>query len=152
MKVIDPKSMLIGVLITLLAFSTLGLRPNTDELGHLVVRSLTIEDDRGVIMGYLGNGYMQTYNQYGEPTLFIGTGKDGGGYMRSYNGNGDESAYVGTGRMGGGYIRTYNNSKKETSYLGTGSDHAGQLRIYTKDGETSSYLGEGYYQAYNQFG
>ena len=79
MKVIDPKSMLIGVLITLLAFSTLGLRPNTDELGHLVVRSLTIEDDRGVIMGYLGNGYMQTYNQYGEPTLFIGTGKDGGG-------------------------------------------------------------------------
>ena len=116
MTVIDPKSMLIGVLITLLAFSTLGLRPNTDELGHLVVRSLTIEDDRGVIMGYLGNGYMQTYNQYGEPTLFIGTGKDGGGYMRSYNGNGDESAYVGTGRMGGGYIRTYNNSQKETAY------------------------------------
>ena len=81
MKVIDPKSMLIGVLITLLAFSTLGLRPKTDELGHLVVRSLTIEDDRGVIMGYLGNGYMQTYNQYGEPSLFIGTGKDGGGYI-----------------------------------------------------------------------
>ena len=100
MKVIDPKSMLIGILITLLVFSTLGLRPKTDELGHLVVRSLTIEDDRGVIMGYLGNGYMQTYNQYGEPTLFIGTGKDGGGYMRAYNGNGDESAYVGTGRMG----------------------------------------------------
>ena len=144
MKVIDPKSMLIGVLITLLAFSTLGLRPKTDELGHLVVRSLTIEDDRGVIMGYLGNGYMQTYNQYGEPTLFIGTGKDGGGYMRAYNGNGDESAYVGTGRMGGGYIRTYNNSQKETAYLGTGSDHAGQLRIYNKEGKTSSYLGEGY--------
>ena len=122
MKVIDPKSMLIGILITLLVFSTLGLRPKTDELGHLVVRSLTIEDDRGVIMGYLGNGYMQTYNQYGEPTLFIGTGKDGGGYMRAFNGNGDESAYVGTGRMGGGYIRTYNNSKEETSYLGTGSD------------------------------
>ena len=58
MKVIDPKSMLIGILITLLVFSTLGLRPKTDELGHLVVRSLTIEDDRGVIMGYLGNGYM----------------------------------------------------------------------------------------------
>ena len=65
MKVIDPKSMLIGALATLLIFTTLGLRPKTDELGHLVVRSLTIEDDRGVIMGYLGNGYMQTYNQYG---------------------------------------------------------------------------------------
>jgi len=55
MKVIDPKSMLIGVLITLLAFSTLGLRPNTDELGHLVVRSLTIEDDRGVFVQVLGD-------------------------------------------------------------------------------------------------
>ena len=92
MRVIDPKSIIIGVLGTLLIFATLGFRAKTDELGHLVVRSLTIEDDRGVIMGYLGNGYMQTYNQYGEPTLFIGTGKDGGGYMRSYNGNGDESA------------------------------------------------------------
>ena len=78
MKKIDLKSLLIGILSTMLVFSTLGLRSKTDELGHLVVRSLTIEDDRGVIMGYLGNGYMQTYNQYGEPTLFIGTGKDGG--------------------------------------------------------------------------
>ena len=112
MKKIDPKSLIIGALATMLVFSSLGLRSKTDELGHLVVRSLTIEDDRGVIMGYLGNGYLQTYNQYGEPTLFVGTGKDGGGYMRSYNGNGDESAYVGTGRMGGGYIRTYNNSQK----------------------------------------
>ena len=92
MKKIDPKSLIIGALATMLVFSSLGLRSKTDELGHLVVRSLTIEDDRGVIMGYLGNGYMQTYNQYGEPTLFVGTGKDGGGYMRSYNGNGDESA------------------------------------------------------------
>ena len=60
MRVIDPKSIIIGVLGTLLIFSTLGFRAKTDELGHLVVRSLTIEDDRGVIMGYLGNGYMQT--------------------------------------------------------------------------------------------
>ena len=152
MKSIDIKSLIIGILFTLLTFSVFGFKGKSDEFGHLVVRSLTIEDDRGVIMGYLGNGYMQTYNQYGEPTLFIGTGKDGGGYMRAFNGNGDESAYVGTGRMGGGYIRTYNNSKEETSYLGTGSDHAGQLRIYNKEGETSSYLGEGYLQAYNQFG
>ena len=42
MKVIDPKSMLIGALATLLIFTTLGLRPKTDELGHLVVRSLSL--------------------------------------------------------------------------------------------------------------
>ncbi len=101
MKFIDIKSFLIGILSTLLIITTFGFKNKSDEFGHLVVRSLTIEDDRGVIMGYLGNGYMQTYNQYGEPTLFIGTGKDGGGYMRAFNGNGDESAYVGTGRMGG---------------------------------------------------
>ena len=60
MKVIDIKSVIIGSLITLLIFSNLGFRPETDELGHLIVRSLTVEDDRGVIMSYLGNGYMQT--------------------------------------------------------------------------------------------
>ena len=101
MKVIDIKSIIIGILITLLFLAVYGFRSETDELGHLVVKSITVEDDRGVIMGYLGNGYMQTYNQFGEPTLFVGTGKDGGGYLRAYNGNGDESAYVGTGRMGG---------------------------------------------------
>ena len=147
MKSIDLKSMIIGVLGTLLIFSTFGFRTQTDELGHLVVRSLTIEDDKGVIMGYLGNGYYQAYNQFGEPTLFVGTGKDGGGYLRAFNGNGDESAYVGTGRLGGGYIRTYSNSGKETSYLGTGSDNAGQLRFYNHIGETASYIGEGYFQA-----
>ena len=76
MKVIDIKSIIIGVLITLLILSVFGFRPETDELGHLVVKSITIEDDRGVVMGYMGNGYMQTYNTFGEPTLFVGTGKD----------------------------------------------------------------------------
>ena len=126
MKVIDIKSIIIGILITLLFLAVYGFRSETDELGHLVVKSITVEDDRGVIMGYLGNGYMQTYNQFGEPTLFVGTGKDGGGYLRAFNGNGDETAYVRTGRMGGGYIRTYNNDGKEASYLGTGSDNSGQ--------------------------
>ena len=56
MKAIDLKSILIGVLITLLFLSTFGFRPETDELGHLVVKSITIEDDRGVVMGYMGNG------------------------------------------------------------------------------------------------
>ena len=78
MKVIDIKSIIIGILITLLFLAVYGFRSETDELGHLVVKSITVEDDRGVIMGYLGNGYMQTYNQFGEPTLFVGTGKDGG--------------------------------------------------------------------------
>ena len=152
MRVIDPKSAVIGALGMLLILATFGFRPDTDELGHLTVRSLTIENDRGVIMTYLGNGYMQTYNEFSEPTLFIGTGKDGGGLMRTYNGSGDESAYLGTGRLGGGYVRTYNNSGKETTYLGTGSDNSGQLRIYTQDGETASYLGNGFLQSYNKFG
>ena len=60
MKVIDIKSIIIGVLIALLILSVYGFRSETDELGHLVVKSITIEDDRGVVMGYMGNGYMQT--------------------------------------------------------------------------------------------
>ena len=71
MKVLDIKSMIIGVLITLLFLSIYGFRPETDELGHLVVKSITVEDDRGVVMGYMGNGYMQTYNTFGEPTYLL---------------------------------------------------------------------------------
>ena len=76
MKVIDIKSIIIGILVTLLILAIYGFRTEADEFGHLVVKSITVEDDRGVIMGYLGNGYMQTYNQFGEPTLFVGTGKE----------------------------------------------------------------------------
>ena len=56
MKAIDLKSILIGVLITLLFLSAFGFRPETDELGHLVVKSITIEDERAVVIGYMGNG------------------------------------------------------------------------------------------------
>ena len=54
MKFIDLKSIIIGALGMLLVFSSFGFRSDTDELGHLTVRSLTVEDDRGIIMGYLG--------------------------------------------------------------------------------------------------
>ena len=54
MKVIDPKSLIIGALGTLLIFTAFGFRTQTDELGHLVVRSLTIEDDRIGYNHYLG--------------------------------------------------------------------------------------------------
>ena len=50
MRVIDVKSAIIGALMALLIISNLGFRNETDELGHLIVRSLTVEDDRGVIM------------------------------------------------------------------------------------------------------
>ena len=36
MKVIDPKSAVIGALVALLIFSALGLRPKTDELGYII--------------------------------------------------------------------------------------------------------------------
>jgi len=39
---IDIKSAMIGMLFTLLILSVFGFRTETDELGHLVVKSLTI--------------------------------------------------------------------------------------------------------------
>ena len=47
MRVIDIKSIIIGILITLLFLAVYGFRSETDELGHLVVKSITVADDRG---------------------------------------------------------------------------------------------------------
>ena len=136
MKFIDVKSAIIGVLITLLFLSIYGFRPETDELGHLVVKSITVEDDRGVVMGYMGNGYMQTYNTFGDSTLLDGTSKDGVGYSRAYHGEGVESAYVGSGSLGGGDLPTYNNSDRETSALGTVTVYSVRLPIDDHQGVT----------------
>lgn len=100
MKQVDLKSFLIGVLVTSLAFVSIGADEanNTDgNLGDIVVNSITIRDD-----GH--GGFITAYNQDHKRTLYLGTGKDENGYVQTYNKYEEPTAYIGSNRDMDGVI------------------------------------------------
>ena len=52
----------------------------------------------------MGNGYIQAYNQFGERTLFLGTGSSGGGYLRTNNKFETETVFLGTNNANEGLV------------------------------------------------
>ncbi len=100
MKQVDIKSFLIGVLVTMLAFVSIGADEaeiEDGDLGDIVVNSITIRDD-----GH--GGFITAYNQDQKRTLYLGTGKDENGYVQTYNKYQEPTAYIGSNRDMDGVI------------------------------------------------
>ena len=132
MKSIDIKSVIIGILGTILVFVSIGA---TDKnLGDITVNSIKVMDDGT-------GGFIQTHNADGKMTAYLGTGEDGIGFLRTYNADGKQTSYLGTGEEGFGFLRTFNTDGKETSYLGTGEDGSGILTIQNMEGELIAGFG-----------
>ena len=94
MKQVDIKSFLIGVLVTMLAFVSIGADEaeiEDGDLGDIVVNSITIRDD-----GH--GGFITAYNQDQKRTLYLGTGKDENGYVQTYNKYEQPTSYIGSNR------------------------------------------------------
>ncbi len=100
MKHVDIKSFLIGVLVTMLVFISIGAdEPESKDrdFGDIVVNSITIRDD-----GH--GGFITAYNQDQKRTLYLGTGKDENGYVQTYNKFEEPTAYIGSNRDMDGVI------------------------------------------------
>ena len=100
MKQVDIKSFLIGVLVTMLVFVSIGADEaeiEDGDLGDIVVNSITIRDD-----GH--GGFITAYNQDQKRTLYLGTGKDENGYVQTYNKYQEPTAYIGSNRDMDGVI------------------------------------------------
>ena len=95
MKSIDIKSVIIGILGTILVFVSIGA---TDKnLGDITVNSITVLSDGS-------GGYIKTYNAEGKQTSYLGTGGTGG-FLETYNIYSNKTAYLGTGTKGYGIIK-----------------------------------------------
>ena len=96
----DIRSFLIGVLLTMLTFVTIGADDadiKDGNWGDIVVNSITIKDD-----GH--GGFITAYNQDHKRTLYLGTGKDENGYVQTYNRFEEPTAYIGSNRDMDGVI------------------------------------------------
>ena len=107
MKSIDIKSVIIGVLGTVLVFVSIGA---TDKnLGDIEVRSISIKNSYGKEVGWWGSstngfGFLETMDAEGKQTVYLGTSEDGGGLLETKNEHGAMVGYFGAGKDQDGMI------------------------------------------------
>ena len=140
MKSIDIKSVIIGVLGTILVFISIGATGL--NLGDIEVRSISIKNSYGKEVGWWGSstngfGFLETMDADGKQTVYLGTSEDGGGLLETKT-NGNKTAY-----LGGGALKTYDTNGKEIVSLGLGKHGGGFLEIKNEHGAMVGYFGAG---------
>ena len=156
MKSINIKSVIIGVLGTILVFISIGAKSQYEHLSDIVCNSITVLDNGtggyikisnsdGKQTSYLGtaengDGFLTTFNSDGKKTTFLGTAKEGGfGFLTTFN-DGKKTTFLGTAKEGGfGFLTTFNDGK-ETTYLGTSEGGSGILETFNKHGVMVGYF------------
>ena len=110
MKSIDIKSVIIGVLSTILVFVSIGAKSQYEHLGDIVCNSITAEN---------GDGFLTTFNSDGKKTTFLGTAKEGGfGFLTTFN-DGKQTTFLGTSEGGSGILETFNKHGVMVGYFGS---------------------------------
>ena len=134
MKCIDIKSIIIGVLGTILVFVSIGAKSQYEHLSDIVCNSITVLDDGT-------GGYIKISNSDGKQTSYLGTAENGDGFLTTFNSDGKKTTFLGTAKAGGfGFLTTFNDGK-ETTYLGTSEGGSGILETFNKHGVMVGYFG-----------
>jgi len=134
MKSIDIKSVIIGVLGTILVFVSIGAKSQYEHLSDIVCNSITVLDDGT-------GGYIKISNSDGKQTSYLGTAENGDGFLTTFNSDGKKTTFLGTAKEGGfGFLTTFNDGK-ETTFLGTSEGGSGILETFNKHGVMVGYFG-----------
>ena len=134
MKIIDIKSVIIGVLGTILVFVSIGAKSQYEHLSDIVCNSITVLDNGT-------GGYIKISNSDGIQTSYLGTAENGDGFLTTFNSDGKKTTFLGTAKEGGfGFLTTFNEGK-ETTFLGTSEGGSGILETFNKHGVMVGYFG-----------
>ena len=115
MKRIDIKSVIIGVLGTILVFVSIGAKRQYEHLSDIVCNSITVLDDGT-------GGYIKISNSDDKQTSYLGTAENGDGFLTTFNSDGKKTSYLGTAENGDGFLTTFNSDGKKTTFLGTAKE------------------------------
>ena len=133
MKIIDIKSVIIGVLGTILVFVSIGAKSQYEHLSDIVCNSITVLDNGT-------GGYIKISNSDGKQTSYLGTAENGDGFLTTFNSDGKKTTFLGTAKEGGfGFLTTFNEGK-ETTFLGTSEGGSGILETFNKHGVMVGYF------------
>ncbi|ODS29971.1 MAG: hypothetical protein SCARUB_04926 [Candidatus Scalindua rubra] len=148
MKSVDIKSVLIGVLCTALVFVLIGAKSQSENLGDIIVDSVTVLNKDGLELCKMEGGWdggsielnssdgkkgvalfasplfggriATLYDDYVTSKLGaeLFNGK-GGGVLECYNVNNNKTATLGTDHVGNGSLEMFNEKGKRTVHLAT---------------------------------
>ena len=134
MKIIDIKSVIIGVLGTILVFVSIGAKSQYEHLSDIVCNSITVLDNGT-------GGYIKISNSDGKQTSYLWTAENVDGFLTTFNSDGKKTTFLGTAKEGGfGFLTTFNEGK-ETTFLGTSEGGSGILETFNKHGVMVGYFG-----------
>ena len=134
MKIIDIKSVIIGVLGTILVFVSIGAKSQYEHLSDIVCNSITVLDNGT-------GGYIKISNSDGKQTSYLGTAENGDGFLTTFNSDGKKTTFLGTAKEGGfGFLTTFNDGK-QTTFLGASEGGSGILETFNKHGVMVGYFG-----------
>lgn len=136
-KHIDFKSVLIGILGTMLAVVLVGANDTPKNIGDIVVRSIRVEQDSD------GNGgYIKTYGKEGN--LACEMGEDpflGWASFTTYNKEGNRTTYLGTGLYGQGDLTLHYPDGTLLGGFSLSTTMEGNMSIYNSAGKLRGSVG-----------
>ncbi len=93
------------------------------------------------VTGHLSNiDHIETLNQVGFKTIYLGNGQNDEGLLKVFNAEGVQSTLMGSLSTGGGLI-TSNSKGLITSFLGTSGSNGGHIITYNSYGKKTSFVG-----------
>ena len=134
MKNIDIKSVIVGVLATVLIIVSMGATNQDENLGDIVVNSINVLNENGETVAGLfagkNGGMVGVNNADGKLVALLAADKNDHGMISVYNKHGKPAAILIATEFGGN-LDVYNNDDETAASLGT-NEFGGDLRIYNK--------------------
>ncbi len=171
---LDIKSLIIGMLTVLLAFSFFGNSKSPMEENTIKAKTIIITDDNGngaiELSASNSGGVIKVFNSAGKITGALGTNESGNGQFLILDKNEKPMAFVGTAKdntglvrtfykgkkisteLGKGFLYTFNTKSKVTGYFGTSGSNNGIMKTFDQNGSQDSFIGNSYMRFYNDAG
>jgi len=138
-RLIDVKSLVIGVLATALFFTIVGAKSRNDaNFNTITAKGIKIVNPEGkpiAILGSgLGGGTLDIYNRYGKEVATVQANKKSDGAIFIYNKEGKPVADLGS--VGGkGRLYIHNKEGKVVTILGSNKDSDGAIYLFDRYGD-----------------
>ena len=137
MKNIDIKSVIIGVLATVLIIVSMGATNQDENLGDIVVNSIKVVNENGKLAAILNadesGGGLAIYNNDGKTAAILNADEPGGG-LAIYNNDGKPAAGLNADEYGGN-LRIFNKHEKKVATLQANKNSDGAIGLYDRYGD-----------------
>ena len=150
MKKLDPRSVIIGFLVAVIGFMSMGATNNTFDsitVGEIILKDETVHIRDKNLKPIFGINASETNNSFffynAESSVIAGIGQDdgGSGIISVYTNGGQETIQLYQTDEDGGIISVNNNAGQEIIQLGQTINHDGTIKVYNSAGLNTIQLG-----------